>query len=172
MSSTDDSAPAYSPFFGVMGAASAIVFSGEFRLFAHRQPRDLARSLARSFATSTLTRPRVSSCVLVRLRASRSSTSHIKTDVVIHRHRLRRRHRRRRHRRRYIHGAPIKSSRAIFSRGIRRTRKIACVRRARIIDPRREKKRGGELVLYGAYATTGLSSAGDVMCRETRDEPR
>jgi len=32
--SATEAAPIYSPFFGVMGAASAIVFSGEFRLFA------------------------------------------------------------------------------------------------------------------------------------------
>ena len=48
MSSPTEDAPVYSPFFGVMGAASAIVFSGEFRLFVPSPPRDLARTLIRA----------------------------------------------------------------------------------------------------------------------------
>lgn len=30
---SDEDHPIYAPFFGVMGAASAIIFSGEFQLF-------------------------------------------------------------------------------------------------------------------------------------------
>lgn len=81
--STED-APVYSPFFGVMGAASAIVFSGEFRLFA---PRHLVISLARTRARSRRRRGTLS----LRLRAPRPSTSLVNVAAQ------RRRRRRRRH---------------------------------------------------------------------------
>lgn len=48
MSSVTEEAPIYSPFFGVMGAASAIIFSGEFQLLSGLH-RLLVISLARSF---------------------------------------------------------------------------------------------------------------------------
>lgn len=44
---SEDSAPPYTPFFGVMGAASAMVFSGKSCLRKGRKPSDRQKNLRR-----------------------------------------------------------------------------------------------------------------------------